>query len=214
MRSFTHRIGVLGDVHCEDALVSAALTFFEAQKVEAILCVGDIVDGPGDASRTLGLLRQASVEAVCGNHERWCLSDTMRGLPDATPADALPSEHRAWLEELPPTREYATPKGSMLLCHGLGSDDMSSFRPDDSGDALESNAALQKLVREHKYSLVLSGHSHRRMVRELGGIIFVNAGTLFRQHLPCVMLLDFEANAARYFDWKSDKLVEAESLKL
>jgi predicted phosphodiesterase len=43
------RFGVLGDVHCEHEALAAALKLFEHQKVDRVLCVGDVVDGPGDA---------------------------------------------------------------------------------------------------------------------------------------------------------------------
>jgi len=64
------------------------------------------------------------------------------------------------------------------------------------------------------HQIVLSGHSHRRLVRRLQGILFVNAGTLFREHGPCVGMLDLEARTMRYFDWKDGALVEAEAQPL
>lgn len=209
MRTLSTRVGVLGDVHCEDEVLAAALALFRQRSVEAVLCVGDVVDGPGDADRTIRLLREAEVEVVRGNHERWCSSGTMRDLPDATPAAVFTAEQRQWLLDLPQTREYQTPMGALLLCHGMGGDDMATLGSDEAGYALANNGPVQAVLRAKKHDVVLSGHSHRRMVRRLDGVLFINAGTLFRDHGPCVAVLDFEERAVRFHDWKAGALSES-----
>jgi predicted phosphodiesterase len=41
------QIAVIGDVHAEDELLKLALTKLHDLGVQQLLCVGDIVDGPG-----------------------------------------------------------------------------------------------------------------------------------------------------------------------
>src|SRR3954471_21755332 len=65
------RFAAIGDVHVEDVRLAAVLTHVQEQNVDAILSVGDIVDGPGDVDRTVALLRKHGVYAVRGNHDRW-----------------------------------------------------------------------------------------------------------------------------------------------
>jgi putative phosphoesterase len=206
------RFGVLGDVHCEDVALAAALKLFERERVEKVLAVGDLVDGPGDARRTVELLQH--VDVVRGNHERWHLDHTMRGLPDATPPEALDKAHRAWLGALPQVKSYATPHGRLMLCHGLGNDDMSTLKPDDFGYALETNDALQRLLKRGDHRFVVSGHSHQRMVRKLEEVTFINAGTLLREHEPCVVVLDFDALTATFHDWRDGTYVAAAPVAL
>jgi predicted phosphodiesterase len=160
--------------------------------------VGDIVDGPGDAGRCCQLLADFGVEAVRGNHDRWALKDELRNLPDATAA--LDPVHRAFLEALPVTRDYATSAGPLLLCHGLAADDMNRVTPDDFGYALQANDTLQDLLHSEEYRFVVNGHTHRRMVRQLGGLTIINVGTLFREHAPCFVIIDFEVGQADFFD--------------
>ncbi len=57
----------------------------------------------------------------------------MRDLPDALPTGHLNGQPREWLEMLPPSRRFETPLGNLLLCHGLGDDDMAALKPDDEG---------------------------------------------------------------------------------
>ncbi|MBW2381270.1 MAG: metallophosphoesterase [Deltaproteobacteria bacterium] len=113
-----NRLGVIGDVHCASETLERALDALEAMNVEAILCVGDLVDGPGDADATLGLLQTRRVQCVAGNHERWFLDGEQRSLESATLEVSRAS--RAFIESLPKGRRYATPNGNALLCHGVG----------------------------------------------------------------------------------------------
>jgi putative phosphoesterase len=193
------RVGVLGDVHCEHEAVAAALELFERERVEKVLAVGDLVDGPGDAVKTLALLQ--GVDAVRGNHDRWFLGNAMRGLPDETPRGTLPNSQLAWLGALPATRTYETPHGRLLLCHGLGDDDMTTFKPDDFGYAIVTNEPLDDLTKRLDLRFVVSGHSHVRMVRKHEHVTFINAGTLLRGFNPCVLVLDLEALTATFHDW-------------
>lgn len=107
------RFGVLGDIHTEDLALQSALEVFDTAKLDAILSVGDIVDGLGDADRTCQLLRDAGVLAVRGNHDRWFVRGTSLGMPDDT--RTLDDSHREWLESLPPTRRFETPPGGAVL---------------------------------------------------------------------------------------------------
>jgi predicted phosphodiesterase len=152
---------------------------------------------------------------VAGNHERWLLAGEARDLPDATPLAEVGGEARAYLSSLPKTLEYETAAGRLLLCHGLGEDDMGGVRPGDYGYALESNFALLRLTLEAKYRFVVNGHTHQRMVRSFGRLTIINAGTLFREHQPCFLIADFENEFVQYYEFGSKVQVsDAELINL
>jgi predicted phosphodiesterase len=192
------RFGVVGDVHAEAEALAIALDHFEAERVDAVLVVGDIVDGAGDASACCALLEQRGAQAVRGNHDRWYLAAAMRDLPDATALGSLDAGAEQLLRHLPATRTFDTPVGPLLLCHGLGEDDMATVKPDDGAYDLENNDALARLVRS-RFRLVVCGHSHRRMVRRFGGVTIINAGTLARHHDPCFGVVDLESHTTTFF---------------
>jgi len=185
------RVGVLGDVHAEDERVERALAYFAETGVEVVLQVGDLADGHGSVTRTLSLLAKHGVLAVLGNHDRWLLAGAMRELPRATDASTITPADRDYLASLPTTREFTTPFGALLLCHGLGTNDMAKVRPDDEGYAVTSNSELWALVNDARYRIVINGHSHRAMVRRFGPVTIVNAGTLLRDDEPCIIVIDF-----------------------
>src|SRR5262245_44168108 len=116
------RVGVIGDIHCEDERLATALRHFALLNVDCTVAVGDIVDGQGDANRACRLLVESGGLAVMGNHDRWFLEGRIRDLPRATPRSALDDFAHSWLKSLPKTRSFQTARGPLLLCHGMGED--------------------------------------------------------------------------------------------
>jgi putative phosphoesterase len=185
------KVGVLGDAHAEDERVERALAYFREVGAGVVLCVGDVTDGYGSATRTVELLEDHGVLTVRGNHDRWTVSNAMRELPAATDPATLSPRARRFLESCPVTVELVSPAGPLLLCHGLGQDDMAKVKPDSFGVALTSNHELQALIEGRRYRLVVNGHSHRPMVRRFDTLTIVNAGTLKRDENPCIVVIDF-----------------------
>ncbi len=214
------RIGLLGDIHCEDGRLAAALEFFQTQQLDLICAVGDIVDGPGDVNRTIELLREHCVVAVRGNHERWLFAGEMRGMPEVTSRFDLRVPAWEYLPNLPVLRRLETVAGTALLCHGLGGDDMAGVWPQDDVLQTHSNYPLWQLVNRREYRFVLNGHTHQRLVRSFDELTIINAGTLYRKHRPCVCVADFGAGAVQFFDLVADlaagqfNLVAAETFSL
>jgi putative phosphoesterase len=205
------KVGVVGDVHCEDARLDSTLAFFRKQKVDRVLAVGDLADGAGSLDRCCQLLAAADALVVAGNHDRWLLDGTMRDLPGATAPEAIAEGTRTYLKGLPASSMVETVAGTLLLCHGLGDDDMAQLRPDDYGYALDANTSLQRILQTGGVSLVVGGHTHRRMVRKLGEVWFVNAGTIHRGYGPGFPVLDLEARVARFYDLlDEEEIVPAE----
>jgi predicted phosphodiesterase len=202
-------VGVIGDVHAEDLFLERALERFAQLGISSVLCTGDVVDGFGSAQRCCDLLRERRVETVRGNHDRWITEGALRSLPEATAIEQLNASAREYLASLPPVREYTTASGPLLLCHGLGKNDMARLGPDDYGYALDVNDELQELLRLAKYRYVVNGHTHRRMVRKFGPITVINAGTLKRDHQPCVLVLDFGQSCASHFDFVDGVIAES-----
>jgi putative phosphoesterase len=197
------RVGVIGDVHTEAATLRLALDHLARLSVDRILCTGDLPDGPLDVTQVdacCRLLQERRVITVSGNHDRWLQDGEMRDLPDATDPTELSAATLEFLAHLPATVDFRSPVGSVLLCHGMGTDDMAGIQPFDHGLALENNSALQALLRDERYQVVISGHTHRPMVRTFGDLTVINAGTLLRDQGPCCAVVDFSVRRVRFYD--------------
>jgi predicted phosphodiesterase len=184
-------VGVIGDVHCESETLSRVLDALETMNVDAVLCVGDLVDGPGDADRTLSMLEAREVQCVAGNHERWLLDGERRDVADAT--ETVSESSRAFLRRLRKIRMYETSAGRAMLCHGVGEDDEAWLRPDTRGYALQDIPTLRELMLDDTVQYMIGGHTHQRMVRVFPGLTVVNVGTIHRKDEQTFTVIDFEA---------------------
>lgn len=191
------RLGVIGDVHCESETLGQVLDGLETMNVEAVLCVGDLVDGPGDADATLAMLEARGVQCVAGNHERWFLAGEQRTLDNATLE--INEASRAFIEALPRLRRYATPNSQVVLCHGVGEDDEAWLLPDTRGYALQDIPTLRELMVDDEVEFMIAGHTHERMVRVFPGLTVVNAGTIHRKDEQTFMVVDFQAMRVEFY---------------
>jgi putative phosphoesterase len=205
------RLGVLGDIHAEHARLEVALALFARERVDQVLFVGDVVDGEGNPSACFAMLEDAKALGVQGNHERWLAAGTMRTLPGAHTLDQLDARALRVMRELPKTRAIDTPRGRLLLCHGVGDDDMQRLRPHDDDYAIRWNDPLQALLREGGHAFMVGGHTHERMVRGFEELVVINAGTLAREQPDAgVVVIDLEAREASFHAFAGEALVPAD----
>lgn len=69
------------------------------------------------------------------------------------------------LKSLPPTLMLDLPQAKLLLCHGVGSNDIQRLGPDDSGYAISANEDLLKVLFDPSVAIMVCGHTHVPMVR-------------------------------------------------
>jgi predicted phosphodiesterase len=182
------RIGLIGDVHADDGMLARALDRLGRHGVDEILCAGDLADGPGSLDRCCRLLAEHDVKAVRGNHDRWLVEGRHRTGPHATAPESLHPATLDYLAALPATRTISTPTGALLLCHGLGDDDLYRLpigRPDP-----ETAARLDEFARDTGARWLVDGHVHRAFALVREGMTALNAGTVWRRFTPVALVLE------------------------
>lgn len=199
------RLGVLGDVHAEHERLAAALDWFAGQRLDAVLCTGDLADGPGCINRCCELLREAGVLTVAGNHDRWLLDDKVRHLPGAHRREELTDDNRAYLADLPRTVELETAAGRLMLCHGVGEHDMAKVWPGTRGaDSIRRSAALDGLLHAGAHRFMVHGHLHYRVLIDFENLLLLNAGTL-KGDQAGVGVMDFGERRLQAFTFDGDR---------
>jgi predicted phosphodiesterase len=203
------RLGLIGDVHAEDDLLARTLDELAAARVDRVLCTGDLVDGLGSVDRACQLLRERKAMVVRGNHDRWIRSDELRTLPHAHRMTDLAAETITFLKELPETLslDLSTTAGSgrLLLCHGVGKNDMCRLTPDDYGYAISSNEDLLAILFDATVHIMVGGHTHKPMLRRFerarskSPLWVVNPGTLARESEPGYAVLDLGRASVDFF---------------
>lgn len=193
------KIGIIGDIHAEDKSLINVIDLFNSIGVDAIYCTGDLCDGYGCTESVIKYLQKSSIQSVKGNHDLWCITGEMRELPGAIHSSHLSSSSIEYLKKLPFSISLQTSLGPAILCHGIIHNVMGRVNDYDSENSLELNYAFQEFVKGPYPSIMINGHSHKRMIKTISGKIIINAGTLFRDHNPCACCIDFTSRNVIYF---------------
>jgi predicted phosphodiesterase len=183
------RIAVLADIHGNTPALAAVLAAVDAEAVDLVLNLGDIVSGAVDPRGTLDLLAERpDVVTVRGNHERQVLTlpyDEMGGA-DRVASSVLTDADRTWLGSLPLT---ARPVPGVLAFHAVPDDDATYLtqtvvertaeNPEGVREATDGELVERLGSAYGAYELYLCGHTHQARTRPLpDGSLLVNPGSV------------------------------------
>lgn len=125
IRRTATRFGLVADVHANLQALEAVLAHFDAEGVDEIWCLGDVVGYGGDPAACVELVRERCAGTVRGNHDAAAVDRRLRDgfNPHARAAielqaELLDAETLAWLSGLPPLIEL----DDVVLLHGSVSD--------------------------------------------------------------------------------------------
>jgi len=172
------RIAVLADIHGNSPALRAVLSELDREPVDAIVVGGDVLGGPL-VRETLEQLvgRSEPLHWIAGNCERESLavydgasvSDDPAGRAAAWSARAIDERWRAELGGWP----ISLALDGVRFCHG------SPRRDDEILTRATPAEALAEALTGTSERLVVGGHTHQQMVRELpGGRTYANAGSV------------------------------------
>jgi predicted phosphodiesterase len=166
------QVAALFDVHGNLPALEAVLAEQDVAAADLVLCGGDVVPGPFPAEcldLLLGLGER--LVAVHGNGERdvvapateearWC-------------AERLTAGQHAWLRSLAATATLAVEGiGTVLLCHATPRSD------EELVTLVTPEERLAAILDGVQADVVLAGHTHSQLDRRVGGVRFVNAGSV------------------------------------
>jgi diadenosine tetraphosphatase ApaH/serine/threonine PP2A family protein phosphatase len=147
---------ILSDIHSNLESFQAVLKDFSRERVDQLLCLGDIVGYAADPDRCIEMLRGLTSDVVAGNHD-WAavgLTDIDYFNPVARAAiewtaGIITPDHAAFLKSLPLTGSLP----GMLLVHAT------PFQP-EVWDYLFSLEDASQSFRHFDQQICFTGHSH------------------------------------------------------
>lgn len=173
-------LAVLSDIHGNLPALEAVLAELERERVDELVCLGDVALGPQPAE-TVARVRSLGCAAVMGNWDAWLIE----GFPPAQGGPSgkfleqgkwwgqrLSAKDRAFVRTFAPRIELQLGGVPALCFHGAPS----SY--DDMILATTPHEDLLRMLEGFDHPLMLAGHTHVQLVRVIEGTLVVNPGSI------------------------------------
>ncbi len=199
------KVALLGDVHANLPALEAVLAHARLQHVDALWNVGDFVGYGALPDQVVGRLRQENTLSIAGNYDlkalqfaekkdRWRASKPLeKYLAFRWAYENLSAASREYLRSLPEEMRLEVEGRRILLVHGSPTSNTEHLTPDTPDHRLHELAHIAAA------DVVVCGHSHRPFVREVGGVWFINTGSVGRPDdgdpRACYAVLDLAPQA-------------------
>lgn len=174
------RVGLISDLHGNLAALEAVLAELERDRVDELVCLGDIAVGP-QGPETLARLRSLGCPTVQGNWDDWFAAGIppLRGEHGRRLIEQgewwtarLSDADLKYLGELPINHELSL-RGERVLCyHGSPRSHTDAIHPGTSDDELGA------LLHGHDAAVFAGGHTHIQLTRPYGQSLVVNPGSV------------------------------------
>ena len=177
----TTTIGLVSDVHSSPAPLRQALNIFEREKVDDIICAGDIAGYYDTVAPTIELLERSGCKAVLGNHDQSYLEK---------PAREDDQQVRAYLQQLPLTLSLEIEQKKLLVVHANPpAEQYGGIRLLDQQGAVRDERRQEWIARLSAVDcdVLIVGHTHQVFALQLGDVFVVNPGSSVFNH-SCMIL--------------------------
>ena len=177
----TTKIGLVSDVHSSPGPLRQALNIFEREKVDDIICAGDIAGYYDTVAPTIELLARSGCKAVLGNHDQSYLEK---------PAREDDQQVRAYLQQLPLTLSLEIEQKKLLVVHANPpAEQYGGIRLLDQQGAVRDERRQEWIARLSAVDcdVLIVGHTHQVFALQLGDVFVVNPGSSVFNH-SCMIL--------------------------
>jgi putative phosphoesterase len=205
------RIAIFSDIHGNVHALDAVLADIRAQQPDATYCLGDLVGYGAHPNEVIERIRREGVPTIMGNYddgvgfdrdECGCAyredAERERGQRSLEWTKARVTGHnKAYLRALPPEIRLAADKTRVLLVHGSPRK-MNEYLFED-----RPRSSFQRLAASSNADVIVFGHTHKPYVKEVDGVLFVNAGSVGKpkdgDRRACYVMLDLSERASAAF---------------
>jgi predicted phosphodiesterase len=175
------RLALISDQHANDVAFRAALEDVERLDVDAVVCLGDVVQGGAEPAQTLDRLAALGCETVLGNSDALLLevpTDSPEPITERLlevrewTLSQLSASHLERIRSFAPVVRRELDSVSLLLFHGSPRSYDDVLLPEGGREALEPFLG-------HDAGLLAGGHTHLQWTRRIDGdALYVNPGSV------------------------------------
>lgn len=180
------RIAVITDIHGNLPALEASLGAIDAIGVDAVYCGGDLVGYGPHPNEVCAMVAQRGIPTIYGNYDYAIARDlTDCGCAYVTPHDRelgqksvdwtlahTNARSKAFMRGLPFDLRFAMGDLRIRLVHGSPRR-VNEYLFEDKPDSL-----YERLAAQAECDVLVFGHTHKPWVKEHGGVVFVNCGSV------------------------------------
>lgn len=159
------RIGVVSDIHCNARALEHAIALMEP--IDCLFALGDVIDEFQFSEPVVALLRERDALVIRGNHEHVFFNGHGAEARVSRVGDTALTN---WLATRPSRVELNLLGRRLLLVHATPWP--SSF------DYVPPNSTAFSRFAEIDADIVLYGHTHQPVVRQVGSTLVINPGSV------------------------------------
>ena len=182
----TARIAIFSDLHGNSAATEAVLAAIDAEHPDAVYCLGDLVGYGARPNETVALIRERGIATIMGNYDDgvgFDRDDCGCAYKDAGERErgqqslmwtrsVTTEENKAYLRTLKPEIRFEAEGKRFRLVHG------SPRRMNEYLFADRDPRSLERIAEQAEADVLVFGHTHKPWVREIGGVLFINDGSV------------------------------------
>lgn len=174
-------IGLIADIHAAAGPLREALAIFKRERVDLILCIGDIAGYGTELEQCIELLIEGGCRTVLGNHDLWYLDSGVSGRKQWV-VDFFTNLSATWEATIEGKRIFAV--------HASPPDSMTRGITllDQYENIIAENKKQWSLELEsYGFDTLLVGHTHQVFAEFLGQTLVINPGST-RFNNSCALL--------------------------
>ena len=179
-------VAVITDIHANLPALEAALARIDELGIERVLCGGDLVGYGPHPNEVCALIEERAIPTIYGNYDYAIARDLEDcGCAYITPHDRelgqqsvdwtlahTDARSKAFMRQLPFDLRFDVGERAVHLVHGSPRN-VNEYLFEDKPASL-----YERLAAAEEADVLVFGHTHKPWVREYGGVLFVNCGSV------------------------------------
>lgn len=172
------KIAVISDIHANVYALINLLEDIDAEKVDTIICLGDLVGYGPHPNEVISMIRRRHILCIKGNYDSSVVDNEYSYIRETRinsfslpwTARELREENRLFLENLPSTFTLNIANKKLLFVHG-SPDKINEYLLKDEYNTLEVMNAISEDV-------LICAHTHIPGMKEFGNKVYINCGSV------------------------------------